>query len=174
MLGAVLTLLLVTPPPAKAGHEIHVSYGRVSVEAKTVTIRLRMFKDDLSRALARHHQRDTVDVEARPLADSLALAYLGQKLLVSLDGKPLVGRITGAGSEDKMWWYLLEYPMAARGERLSLANRVFFELFENQQNLLKVIQAGSGEETSLYFVPGEPGPVVLGTRRSALGTRPRG
>ena len=160
MLGAVLALILVVPSPV-AGHEIHASYGRVSVEGKTVTIRLRMFKDDLSRALARHHRRDTVDVEARPVADSLALAYLDQKLLVSLDGKSLVGRITGAGREDKMWWYLVQYPMAARAGRLSIACRVFFELFEDQQNLLKVVRVGSGDETSLYFVPGEPGPVTL-------------
>lgn len=160
MLGAVVALILVVPRPV-AGHEIHVSYGRVSVEGKTVTIRLRMFQDDLSRALARHHRRDTVDVEARPVADSLALAYLDHKLLVSLDGKPLVGRITGAGREDKMWWYLLQYPMAARAGRLSIACRVFFELFEDQQNLLKVVRVGGGDETSLYFVPGEPGPVTL-------------
>ena len=160
MLGAVLALMLVVPRPV-AGHEIHVSYGRVSVEGKTVTIRLRMFKDDLSRALARHHRRDTVDVETRPVADSLALAYLDQKLLVSLDGKPLVGHITGAGREDKMWWYVVQYPMAAQAGRLSIACRVFFELFEDQQNLLKVVRVGSGDETSLYFVPGEPGPVTL-------------
>ncbi len=162
-LGTVLTLLLIAPPQA-AGHDIHVSYGRVTVEGKAVTIRLRMFKDDLSKALARHHQRDTVDLEARALADSLATTYLSQKLLVAVDGKPLVGRIAAAGSEDKMWWYLVQYPIAARAGKLTIANRVFFELFDDQQNLLKVLQVRSGDETSLYFVPGEPGPVDVRIR----------
>ncbi len=162
-LGAVLTLLLIAPHPA-AGHNIHVSYGRVTVEGKAVTIRLRMFKDDLSKALARHHQRDTVDLEARSLADSLATTYLSQKLLVAVNGKPLVGRIAAAGSEDKMWWYLVQYPIAARAGKLTIANRVFFELFDDQQNLLKVLQVSSGDETSLYFVPGQPGPVDIKIR----------
>ncbi len=161
--GAVLVLMFLTPSPVR--HELHVSYGRVTVERTTVTIRLRMFKDDLSRALARHHRRDTVDVEARAASDALALAYLGQKLLVSADGRPLLGRIAAAGQEDKMWWYLLEYPMAANPAKLSLANRVFFELFEDQQNLLKVLPGAATEEASLYFVPGEPGPATISLTR---------
>ncbi len=159
--GTALVCLGLMGPPKAPGHDIHVSYGRVTVEGKAVTIRLRMFKDDLSRALARHHRRDTVDVEARAVADSLAMAYLGQKLLVAADGRPLVGRIADAGNEDQMWWYLVQYPMTRRAAKLSIANRVFFELFDDQQNLLKVLLLGSGEETSLYFVPGEPGPATL-------------
>lgn len=157
--AAVLALMLLAPPPAR--HDLHVSHARVTVDRKSVTIRLRMFADDLSRALARHHGRDTVDVEARTVADPLALAYLGQKLLVSADALPLAGRITGAGKEDKMWWYLVEYPMDAKATTLSIANRVFFELFDDQQNLLKVVQVAGGEDASLYFVPGQPGPATL-------------
>jgi len=159
-LAVALALTLIAPPRA-GGHDIHVSYGRVAVEARAVTIRLRMFKDDLSKAVARHHRRDTVDIEARPLADSLAGAYLAQTLLVSADGKPLVGRIAEAGGENDMWWYLVQYPVAGRAAKLTIANRVFFELYADQQNLLKVLHVGSGDETSLYFVPGEPGPVTL-------------
>ncbi len=157
--GAALALMFFAPSPAR--HDLHVSYGRVTIERTTVTIRLRMFTDDLSRALARHHGRDTVDVEARPVADSLAMAYLGRKLLVSADGRPLAGRIAAAGHEDKMWWYLVEYPMAATAATLRIANRIFFELFDDQQNLLKVLPSRYGDETSLYFVPGEPGPATL-------------
>ncbi len=160
MAGVVLALMLLGPD-RPAGHAIHVSYGRVAVEGKAVTIRLRMFQDDLSKALARYHRRDTVDIEARPLADSLAMAYLSQTLLLSVDGKPLVGGIAGAGREDKMWWFLVRYPLIARAGKLTIANRIFFELFEDQQNLLKVVHLGSGDETSLYFGPREPGPVTL-------------
>jgi hypothetical protein len=102
-----------------------------------------------------------VDLEARAVAESLAMAYLGQKLRVAADGRQLVGRIAEAGNEEKMWWYLVQYPMTRPAAKLSIANRIFFEMFDDQQNLLKVLQLASGEETSLYFVPGEPGPATL-------------
>ena len=149
------------PPPAR--HEVHASYGRLTVETAMVTIRIRMFQDDLSRALARHAKRDTVDLRARPFADSVAGGYLNQTLLLAADGSALRGTIVSAGAEQEMWWYLIQYPVSQPLARLSIANRVMFELFGDQQNLLKVV-AASGDETALYFVPGEPGPVTITVR----------
>lgn len=154
----------VPPVSGAAIHDVHVSYGRVAVEATSVTIRIRMFQDDLSRALARHAKRDTVDLAAKPFADSVAGSYLGQKLILAADGAPLAGRLVAGGAEQDMWWYLIEYPLAKPIGRLSIASRVLFELFGDQQNLLKVAVAKAGVETSLYFVPGEPGPVTLDVR----------
>ncbi|MFN0180857.1 MAG: DUF6702 family protein [Gemmatimonadales bacterium] len=147
-----------------AVHDLHASYGRVAVEAASVTIRIRMFQDDLSRALARHATRDTVDLAAKPLADSVARDYLGRKLILAADGTPLTGRLVAGGAEQDMWWYLLEYPLAKPIKRLTIASQVMFELFGDQQNLLKVAVAKTGVETALYFVPGEPGPVTLDVR----------
>ncbi|MCC7131393.1 MAG: hypothetical protein IT352_02045 [Gemmatimonadales bacterium] len=171
MIGPALSLAAVTGllvagmavgvAPTAAGHEIHVSYGRVAVEGVTITIRLRMFQDDLSRALARFARRDTVDLTARRESDSLATAYLGKSLLLTADGKALTGAVASSGPESDMWWYLIQFRAERPPARLGIANRVLFELFGDQQNLLKVLHTASGDETSLYFVPGEPGPVTL-------------
>jgi hypothetical protein len=167
-LAAAVTLLpllvgsshsALTPPPT--GHDIHVSFGRVVVEARTVSIRLRMFQDDLSRALARFHRRDTVDLAGGPAADSLALAYLRRHLTVAVEGRRLDPRLLERGPEGAMWWYLVQYPVGRPGPRLTIGSRVLFEMFDDQQNLLKVVHPASGEETSLYFVPTQPGPVTL-------------
>lgn len=148
------------PAPA-AGHEVHVSYGRVAIEGPTITIRLRMFQDDLSRALARYARRDTVDLTVRRESDSLATGYLAKSLLVTADGKPLTGLVASSGPENDMWWYLIQFRADRPPARIGIASRVLFELFGDQQNLLKVLHTASGDETSLYFVPGEPGPVTL-------------
>jgi hypothetical protein len=160
LLGALLG------PPLGGGtiHDVHVSYGRVAVEATSITVRIRIFQDDLSRALARHAKRDTVDLAQKPFADSVAGDYLGQKLIMAADGAPLTGRLVAGGPEQDMWWYLIQYPLAKPIGRLSIASRVLFELFGDQQNLLKVLVAKTGDETALYFVPGEPGPVSLTVR----------
>ncbi len=67
------------PWPAEAGaaapHELHVAYGDLAVEGAVAVLRLRLFKDDLEAALARHRGEArptpmTVDpvTEARPPA----------------------------------------------------------------------------------------------------------
>jgi hypothetical protein len=93
--------------------------------------------------------------------DSRFSGYFGERIVLVGDGIPLKGTVSESGTEQDMRWYLIKFPTAKPVHTLALSNRMFFELFTDQQNLLKVVDTASGEESSLYFVLGEPGPVTL-------------
>lgn len=142
-----------------SSHDIHVSYGRLVVDAGGMTLRLRMFQDDLSRALAGWAKRDTVDLTDRGTADSIAVGYLRERIELLANETRLVGRLVGGGADDKMWWYEIRYPLGGQVRPFTITQRVMFELFTDQQNLLKVVT--TKRETNLYFTVAEPGPVTI-------------
>ncbi|MEO8450233.1 MAG: DUF6702 family protein [Gemmatimonadota bacterium] len=141
-------------------HPIHVTYGRLQIEPTGVTLRIRMFKDDLEKALVQDRRPKAVSPSA-PEMDSNFSAYCGERIVLVADGMPLKGTVSGRGTEQDMRWYSIRFPTSKPVHTLALSNRMFFELFTDQQNLLKVVDTASGEESSLYFVLGEPGPVTL-------------
>ena len=54
-----------------------------------------------------------------------------------------------------MWWYELEYPIAASAESIHLKNRLLFNLFEDQRNIVH-LTTRAGRERAYYFAWDEP------------------
>src|SRR6185436_93516 len=97
----------LTPSPS---HPLHVTYGRLAIETKGITLKIRMFKDDLEKALAQSSRQPKVTVRSAPGIDSLFVAYLGERIKLVADGAELEGRIAGSGTtEQDMCWYLVQF-----------------------------------------------------------------
>lgn len=133
------------------------------IEDSAVTVRVRMFRDDLEHALARFHHTDSATIANHPRLDSLVGPYLAKALVLSAPGASgatkLAGRVLQVGRDRdadnwEMTWVLLRYPLAAPVRELEVRNDIMFELFPNQQNLVQALVLPGGERQALYFAPG--------------------
>ncbi|MFQ5704611.1 MAG: DUF6702 family protein [Gemmatimonadales bacterium] len=143
-------------------HPLHVSYIKLEVEDSTISGRVRVFPDDLARALAAFHHRDTVDLDAAD-ADSLFEAYLRATLDVAGDSVALVTYIVTSGQDakPKMRWYEFQIQLEQPIKQLGLRSRIFFELYRDQRNLVDVHYVPADEWHYLYWNSGDKRMVTL-------------
>lgn len=145
------------------------------IEDSAITIRVRMFRDDLEHALARFHGTDSATIARHPRLDSLVAPYLAKTLVLTVPGGSAGGRLTlegpvvqvGRERDEGNWemtWVLLRLPLAAPVQHLEVRNDIMFELFPNQQNLVQVLVLPGGARQALYFAPGS-GPQSLEVSR---------
>ena len=116
VVGALLMLGAAPPravPPATAKraarHNTHIAHTRMVVEGTMVVARIRMFRDDLQKALKR-----TVGDDA---ASQAALrAYINGSFGVTADGARLTAELADSGSdtegEQPIWWVLVQWKAA--------------------------------------------------------------
>ena len=66
------------------------------------------------------------------------------------------GEVTARGVEDAarideiMWWYRLEYALPSAAERVRIRNRLLFNMFEDQRNIVN-LKTRSGRERTYSF-----------------------
>lgn len=153
--AAVVGLILATSA-AVPFHKFHVTQGRMAVEGTTAACEIRFFKHDLEAALAGHAQLPGIDLEAEVTSDSLFLDYLDSKFQVVLNGARVGAELSGSGEEtireEQMWWYMIQYEVEAPIASLEITNRLLFELFDDQRNILKVQHFPSEKRATFYFV----------------------
>ena len=146
-------------PPA-ATHDIHLSYARVAVEGRVVVCRIRMFRDDLEKALSRRAGKP-VTLQSSAAGDSLFAAYFNDQFTLLQDGTRLTGTVVASGDEPEMWWYTVRFEAPAAIRELSLRNGVLFDLFDDQRNMTKVMHVPTGKEFAYYFVEGDAKPQAM-------------
>ena len=139
-----------------APHPFRVSVADAVIAGEVLEVRIRFFWDDLEFAL----MESTSDMEFRlqetDEVDARIERYIGEHLTLRagdavLDGALVERGVQGARRPDEvMWWYRLEYPLAAGVEELEVTNRLLFNMFEDQRNLLN-LTTRSGRERSHFF-----------------------
>lgn len=131
------------------------------VEGATVACRIRLFKDDLEKALRLFSGKPDLKLTAESRSDSLFGAYVGKTLTIEADGKRVALRVSGSGTErdpsaQDIVWYVLEGESATPPKQLGLLHGVMFEMFRDQQNLVQLLQEPGGVRKTLYFVSSDP------------------
>lgn len=140
-------------PAAAGAHPLHTSLAELSYDSRSgrLAVSLRVFVDDFTTASARRRQilaSRGGSSRQSPLVD-YALESLG---IADASGRrialqPCGGRRVG----DLMW--LCFSGIAPRGSRLRVTNRVLFDLYRDQINIVKAV--ADGRTTNLLFVPGD-------------------
>jgi hypothetical protein len=141
---------------APAVHDIHLTYTRMVVDGATVVCRVRLFKDDLERALQDFAKQPSLDVGTTPGADSIFAAYFNTRAALSADGEELRGRVVQSGldadaTDQQMWWYLIELPARKPVRTLSVRIALLFETFRDQKNVVTLLKMPGEQRHSLYF-----------------------
>jgi len=156
--------LAAADAPAAAGvlaalgpsHDIHLTYSRVVVDGKTILFRVRLFRDDLEKAL-KGRSGDPEMAANRPAADSLFAAYFNATVPVMADGRRLSARVVQSGRDAdatdwEMWWYLVELTSPTPVTSLAMRVGLLFEHFGDQKNLVTLLEMPGEKRHSLYFV----------------------
>jgi hypothetical protein len=131
------------------------------LEGKTVACRIRLFKDDLEKALRLYSGQAALRLTAEARADSLFQVYFNQKVTLEADGKRLVLKVSASGTEhdqaaQDVVWYVLEGESGAPVSKLVLLNGLMFEMFRDQQNIVQLLRTPGDVHRTLYFVSTDP------------------
>jgi hypothetical protein len=146
-------------------HDVHLSYSRVVVDGTSIRWRVRLFRDDLERALRAQSRGAVITAEA-PAADSVFADYFNARVSVTANGRRLAGRVTQSGrdadvSDDEMWWYLVELTAPAAVSTIATRVGLLFELFDDQRNVLTLLKMPAQGRHSMYFVGNDPREQVI-------------
>ncbi len=158
-----LLLLALLPALAATGpsHPFRVSVADAVVGEGSLEIRIRFFWDDLQFALMEHTSDMEFRLEASAEVEATVERYINEMLTIEaltlqaedrvLRGSVVARGVEGARRPDEvMWWYTLEYPLDPATDRIRVRNRLLFNMFEDQRNLLH-LRTRSGRERSWYF-----------------------
>jgi len=117
-----------------------------------VVARVRMFRDDLQKALK---QKVTAD----PAALAAVSAYIGKSMGVTADGVQLTAEVVDSGGDSEgdqpIWWVLVQWRAARPVHAIGLTVHVLFDTFDDQQNIVVVSKQPGDERRSLYFQAGD-------------------
>ncbi len=138
-------------------HDTHVSHTRMVVEGTTIACRVRLFKDDLERALRVEGRDSTLKLTESDQAVALFGKYFGRAMRLSADGHPVALAVTSSGTEkdeaaQEIVWYVLEGTVTAPVKRLTVLDGLLFEYFRDQQNILVLLRLPEDQRQTLYFV----------------------
>lgn len=149
MLTVTFLMALVLP------HKYHASLTEMELnpESGKFEVVLRLFTDDLERALGKRAQQKIV-LDTYAQAEPSTFAYV-QSVLVMKDGdgKPCTATWVGMEVEIKHTWVYVEIDAPKDLSKAALSVRTFFGLFGNQLNTVN-IKAGT-QSASMTFQPGE-------------------
>lgn len=141
---------------AAGAHPFRLSVVDAEVDGDMLRARIRFFWDDLQLALMEHRSDMAFRLEETPRVDSIVVAYIGEMLAIEAGGRRLAGVLDGRGVDDAvlidevMWWYRLEYRLPAGTARIAIRNRLLFNMFEDQRNVVH-LKTRSGRERAFAF-----------------------
>ena len=137
-------------------HPFRLSVADVAVTDSGLEVRIRFFWDDLQLAVMERNSNMDFQLTENEAADRIVEEYINGMLAVEAEGAALQGTLKGRGVEEAarldevMWWYRLEYPLASSVERIHIRNRLLFNMFEDQRNIVH-LKTRRGRERAYYF-----------------------
>jgi hypothetical protein len=167
MAGWLTTLLLtgavITAAPAggvpvpdvrrAVTHDFHVSYTRMAIEPTVISAQIRLFTDDLTRALIERSKRPAMTLQS-PEGDAAFKAYVTDMFHVTANGRRLVPVVVSGAPDKDMFAYVVTWTSTTPITSVSMHNATLFELFDDQQNIVKVKHMASGRESTLFYAGG--------------------
>lgn len=141
----IIVLLLITCTLACGGwvlHEFYVSLTdiRLNSDSEKFEISMRLFPDDLDRALKRTfgttvHMGTELEI---PEADTLLQRYLDLHFSLQVDDQPVVLHYLGKEPEANVLWCYLESEPVSNPGSIRVRNSLLTEEFEDQVNIVQV------------------------------------
>lgn len=136
----VLAVLLLTG--FSRLHEFYVSLSeiRFNPESQCLEVSLRIFPDDMDRALKVHHGVNTslVTELEHESADSLLEIYIHDLFRIELNGTTVPLYYLGKESESDVMWCYLESDPQEKPVEITVYNSILCEIFEDQVNIIQV------------------------------------
>lgn len=131
-------------------HEFHVSITQVNYIDKELQCTMRVFTDDLEMQMEKDYgYKVSVDDEDRAKTDSVLRLLLVDYFKLEQAGKALHLQYLGMEREIDMTYLHFFYSCPVEPKNISLSNRLFFDSFDDQSN---IVNLRWGEETRSAFL----------------------
>lgn len=137
-------------------HPLHTTITTLSYDARThvVTAMMRIFVDDLARAVGRHSEGAAVRVGASPGDDSAATQYVRAMFTIAGDdGRSTPLAVCGLRRTGDVQWVCLRATLPHGLAGLRIADAVLTELYADQVNVVMADDAQG--RASLLFTRGD-------------------
>ncbi|MBV9773205.1 MAG: hypothetical protein JO040_04610 [Gemmatimonadetes bacterium] len=133
-----------------AFHPLHTSLTEMSYDgaSRTLQVQIRVFASDLQAVTARKGAPPVAQV-----SDAQALAYVNGNFALSTGRTRLPLRWCGMRRGGDLFWICLRAPAPSGTQGVQVWNRMMFELFEDQINIVQVNTAG--RRRSMIFTRGD-------------------
>lgn len=140
-----------------AAHKFYVSVTEIEHNEKEKRLQIisRVFTDDLENVLKQRYDPELrlgkkVETEG---ADKHISNYLKSKLQIEIDGATVEVNFLGKEYENDMTIFYIESQQISDFKKIKIKNSLLMDLFEEQRNLIHVIQ--KGRTKSLILIDGK-------------------
>jgi hypothetical protein len=151
--AAMVLLAALASGPASA-HDFHASLANVEYneETKSAEVSLRLFTEDLEESLTRRNGK-RVRIGLTPGAERLAFEYISSVFRIKDEaGTSLELSWVGLETKADVVWAFVEAKAPGGLAAARVENRIFLDLFDDQENLV-VVKQGT-RRASLVFKRG--------------------
>ncbi len=149
----LLFLVVICNVFANPYHAFFVTISEVeyNASAKTVEISIKIFTDDLEKALnSRFSGRSNLNTsQESPQVNAHLQSYLGEKFGLSVNGTAQTCQYIGKEKEDDATWCYLEVKNVAAVSNISVKNTILMDLYESQNNIVHVKMRGTSKSMML-------------------------
>ena len=123
-------------------HKYYVSYTEIDYrpDLEVFQITVRMFIDDFQSMLQKGYDSELLlDPDSDPKKiDACSAHYLQKKIKLNIDEQPMVLNYLGKTYDIDQMSFFLEVPAVPNFQTLTVENTLLFELFDDQQNIVRV------------------------------------
>jgi hypothetical protein len=131
-------------------HKYYVSVTDIEYVNKTKSLQIisRLFIDDFEKVLEERYEKK-IYLENEE-SDIYLQKYFSKKLLIKINNKFFPARLIGKEVEDDMIHCYLEIENINSIKTIEITNKLFFDLFDSQQNISHINV--KGEKKSFLFI----------------------
>ena len=125
--------------PKKIEHKFYVSTTTIEFkeEKNVIQITCQLFIDDVEKSLNRYQEGIKLAPDSnKQVIDKLLKKSLKKTILISIDGETTDLIYIGREYKNDILQCYFEANAPASSQNLSIENRTFFDLFEDQQNII--------------------------------------
>jgi hypothetical protein len=151
-----LFLIIVALAPVASAHRYHTSVTRLEYNADEhlVEITVQSFADDVEAALSKTNgAAGSVQLDSSAKTNKLLLDYLRSVVQLSNGAAELQLEWVGMELKGHSVWFYLQAKTSTGLSKLNLSNRLLFELFTDQVNIVNAFS--NGKKSSLVFKRGD-------------------
>ena len=127
-------------------HPLHLSVCDIEFDSqnRSLEISQRIFADDLENVLRPKigAKTDILNPVNKEQLSSAIRDYVLQNLQLQLNGKKVTPRYVGYEVDEDVVWVYMEVPNVRSLSTITVQNTLFFEVFEDQLNLINVKKDG--------------------------------
>ncbi len=151
----LLTGFCLLAGTSQKDHPFHV--GVVEIEhnpaERSLELSCKLFTDDFENALRTRFQVpiNLGDPARQQAMDSLVSRYIQEQLVLSTNGKRLVGRYLGYQQDKEAIYAFIEYPGQPKPTQLSAHCGLMYDQFTDQINIFHVTVEGKRQSAKLNY-----------------------